>query len=62
MVADLDRLAIPHEWSGGYSEWMPTDELLKKEHLFPITAAIFEMIAAGIPFREDVCIYSDDEY
>ncbi len=62
MVADLDRLTLPHEWSGGYSEWMSLDELLRKEQLFPITAAIFEMIAAGVPFREDECLYSDSEY
>ena len=62
MVADIDRLTQPHEWSGGYSEWMPVDALLQKDPLFPITAAIFEMITAGIPFREDICIYNDKEY
>ncbi len=62
MVAELDRLAPPHRWSGGFSEWMPVDELLKKPHLFPITAAIFEMLAAAIPFREDTCTYTDAEY
>ncbi len=62
MVADLDRLTPPHRWSGGFSEWMPVAELTKKEQLFPITAAIFEMLAAGVPFREDVCVYDDSQY
>lgn len=62
MVADLDRLVPPHRWSGGYSKWMPVDELLQKEQLFPITASVFEMLLTEAPFREDVCIYTDKEY
>ncbi len=62
MVADSDRLAPVRPWSGGYSEWMPVKELLQKPHLFPITPAIFEMLSAGIAFREDVCTYKDNEY
>ena len=62
MVADVDRLTPPHRWSGGFSEWMPVAELLVKPQLFPITSAIFEMLAANIPFREDICTYRDGEY
>ena len=62
MIAELDRLVAPCEWSGGYSEWMSLEKLLRKDRLFTITPSIFEMISIGIPFREDVCVYSNDEY
>lgn len=62
MVANLDRLTMPTAWSGGESEWVSVDELLSRKPLFPITAGIFEMLEAGIPFREDTCIYRDKEY
>lgn len=62
MVAELDRLALPHVWSGGYSEWMPVDTLVKKTKVFPITAAIFEMLRVGVAFREEVCTYTDADY
>ena len=41
---------------------MPLEKLLRKDRLFAITPSIFEMISIGIPFREDVCVYSNDEY
>lgn len=62
MVADVDRLAQPLPWSGGESKWMSQSELLQKVPLFPSTAAVFEMITAQIPFREDICVYRDDQY
>ena len=62
MIAELDRPVTPCEWSGGYSEWMSLEKLLRKDRLFAITPSIFEMISIGIPFREDVCVYSNDEY
>ena len=62
MVADLDRLTPTSEWSGGTSRWMSRTDLFAKTPLFPSTAAIFEMIAASIPFREDVCIYDERDY
>ncbi len=62
MVADLDRLTPPREWSGGESLWMSVDELLAKTPLFPSTGGVFEMLATGQPFREDVCVYRDSQY
>lgn len=62
MVADIDRLVQPHKWSGGYSEWIPLEELLSRKPLFPITSAVFEMLSAGVAFREDKCIYRSDQY
>ena len=62
LVADSDSPVAPREWSGGYSEWMEAAALLSKQKLFPTTAATLDMIACGETFREDVCVYGDDEY
>lgn len=62
MVADVNKMAQPHSWYGGFSQWMSTDELLSKKRLFPTTRATLEMIERGETFREQICIYRDDEY
>ena len=62
MSADTPSLVEPIEWPGGVSEWMPIDELLSKAKLFPTTASMLELKAAGGGFREDICVYEDNDY
>jgi len=62
MVADVDKMSEPHSWYGGFSQWMDVDDLLSKKRLFPTTRATLEMIERGETFREQICVYRDDEY
>ena len=60
--AVLNEQTQPTEWCGGVSEWMSVDELLAKDRLFPTTASTLNMLEAGITFKEDVCVYSPEDY
>lgn len=50
------------DWKGGVSVWMSREEIFELSPLFPTTHQTISMIESGQMFREEACVYTEDEY
>ncbi|MBC7764254.1 hypothetical protein H7Y29_00920 [Microbacteriaceae bacterium] len=62
MRAQCDEMPTLHDWTGGKSEWISSEELLLKDKVFSTTAYALKTLNAPAEFSEEICIYTDYEY
>lgn len=62
MQANLSYVEVVKEWKGGVSTWKTYEEIFDLSPLFPTTRQTIDMVVSGETFREEVCIYTDEQY